>query len=113
MGKAQLVAAMGAFERRLSAITGPEAAANPEYTGVPSPSEDFSSLRYVARALAHLEHVVESADAAPTPDALTALEQDSQLAKSLLQGWTAVKEKDLPHLNDLLRQEQLREIELN
>jgi photosystem II stability/assembly factor-like uncharacterized protein len=113
MGKAQLVAAMGAFERRLSAIIGPEAAANPEYTGVPSPSEDFSSLRYVARALAHLEHVVESADAAPTPDALTALEQDSQLAKSLLQGWTAVKEKDLPHLNDLLRQEQLREIELN
>jgi photosystem II stability/assembly factor-like uncharacterized protein len=100
------------LERKLAALLGPALTYNSEYTGVPSPSEDYSSLRYVARALANLEHVVESADAAPTPDTLTAFEQDSQLMESLLQDWAALREKDLPRLNYLLRQEHLREIDL-
>ena len=100
------------LERKLATLLGPALTYDAEYTGVPSPSEDYSSLRYVSRALAQLEHVVERADAAPTPDALAAFEQDSQLMKSLLEDWTAVREKDLPHLNDLLRQEHLREIDL-
>lgn len=36
------------------------------------PSHDFSSFTYLTGALGYLESVVESADAAPTPDAYAA-----------------------------------------
>ncbi|MEJ2007214.1 MAG: hypothetical protein P8Z30_03505 [Acidobacteriota bacterium] len=57
-----------------------------------------------------LEHVVESADAAPTPDALKAFRQRKQVMESTLRAWNEIRTKDLPRLNSLLRQAKLRVI---
>ena len=74
-----------------------------------SDDETKALLLTFKRTLGHLEQVVESADVAPSPDALTAFQQSSQLMKPLLQDWMAIKEKDLPHLNELLRKGFSRE----
>jgi photosystem II stability/assembly factor-like uncharacterized protein len=97
-----------ALERKLSALLGPPAVN--EFESSSSAAADLSSLSFVSRTLGHLERVVESADVAPSPDLLTALQQSSELMKPLLRDLAAVKEKDLPHLNDLLRQAHLKEI---
>jgi photosystem II stability/assembly factor-like uncharacterized protein len=112
-GKAAIVQAADAATKKLAAVLGPEPSSSPEYSGVGRPSDDFSSLRYLARALVGLEHVVESGDSAPTPDALTAFERYSELLKSRVQDLTGIKEKDLPRLNELSRQNRLQEIHLD
>jgi photosystem II stability/assembly factor-like uncharacterized protein len=107
----KIIEAAEAVEKNVSVILGPEVKALEDYSGVAGPSEDISSLRYLSKNLSELEHVIESADAAPTPDALAAFQQRSQLMRSLLREWAGVKEKDLARLNELLRQAHFPEIQ--
>ena len=107
----ELMKAADGVAAQLAATRGPESSANPDFSGVGAPSEDFSSLRYLSNALSQLEHVVESADVAPTPDARAAFQQISELLKSRLDEWRNIRQKDLPHLNELLRQAHVPEIQ--
>jgi hypothetical protein len=96
----------GRFEelhRKLIRVLGAEQSSSPDFSGEFGPSNDYTSLRYLDSSLGHLEHVVESADAAPTPDAIKAFHQKQQVMKSTLAEWREIKTKDLPEFNSLLR----------
>jgi hypothetical protein len=93
--------ALDAFTKALDAAAGP-----------PLPSEDYwdideipqNTLRRVASSLAHLVSAVQSADAAPTPDALTGLSARKELLSDALGRWRGVVADDLPKLNASLKQ---------
>jgi photosystem II stability/assembly factor-like uncharacterized protein len=95
-----LAGALDTFTQALDTAAGP-----------PLPSEDYwdideipqNSLRRVASSLAHLETVVQSADAAPTPDALTGFAERKKLLADALGRWQGVLANDLPKLNASLR----------
>ena len=101
-----------AVDQKLSPVLGPAAQANPDFSGELGPSKDLTSLRYLAGAFGQLEYVVESADAAPTPDALAAFQQARQVMESTLAMWQEIKSTDLAHLNSILRQARLPAISL-
>jgi hypothetical protein len=58
-------------------------------------------------ALGSLLTLVESADAAPTAQAASTFVSYNQLLDQQMAKWAAVKTKDIPALNSLLRQRQL------
>jgi hypothetical protein len=55
---------------------------------------------------------VESADAAPTADAVTAFAHNQTMTRKILGEWEEFKTKDLPRLNESLRQANLAVITL-
>ncbi len=74
---------------------------------------DQTSLRYLSRALGGLEALVESADVAPGSDAAAAFQNLHRQAENTFAQWDQVKTKELPRLNDLLRQANLPQLPLN
>ncbi len=109
----QLFEAVETIRKKLAAILGPPPEPNPDNPYAEGRPDDLSSLTYVSRTLGRLEHVVESADVVPSEDVLTTFEHCSQVMKPHLVNWSALREKDLPRLNELLRQSHLREIQLD
>ncbi len=69
-------------------------------------------MLYLTSALAGLENVIESADVAPTPDALAAFRNIQTVLRGALAQWAQVKGKDLLQLNELLRAAGLPAISL-
>ena len=94
-------------QHKLLNVLGRQQASSPDDSGELGPSRDLTSLRYLEKAFGKLEYVVESADAAPTPDALKAFHQRRQVLESTMGEWSEIKSKDLPKLNSLLRQAKL------
>ena len=90
--------ALAAFTKALDRAAGPPA---------PGSGEDFwdteeidpVSLRRLATSLSGLQYAVESADAAPTPDALTGLSLRKKMADEGLARWRDVVVKELPDVN--------------
>ena len=111
-GNKELSQQINAVSRKLAPVVGPASPSSPDYSGEFGPSKDLTSLRYLAGAFGQLEYVVESADAAPTPDALKAFQQRLQVMQSTLGAWNEIQTKDLPHLNALLRQAKLPAINI-
>ena len=103
-GQEALMNQIEAFERKATAITGAAPARSPDSTGVEEPEAAEINLRSLTAAWGELDRAVESADAAPTADAATAFTHDQQLTRKILGDWEAVKIKDLPRLNESLRQ---------
>ncbi|MGE5326544.1 MAG: WD40/YVTN/BNR-like repeat-containing protein [Deltaproteobacteria bacterium] len=112
-GKPEAANSADALGAKLSAILGRQLSRDGEASGITVPSNDFSSLRYLESGLARLEHIIESGDSAPAPDALTALQKYSELLKSRVQELNAIDKEDLPQLNELLRKAGLGEIHAN
>jgi photosystem II stability/assembly factor-like uncharacterized protein len=110
--RGELTREIKAIHQKLSPVLGPEPQSSPDYSGEFGPSEDLTSLRYLAGALGELEYVVESADAAPTPDAIKAFHQRQQVMESTFDAWQEIKLKDMPLLNSLLRQAKLPAISI-
>lgn len=103
-----LADALAALEGRIVAIVGTPPASNPEFSGVALPSTpDHTSFRFLSGALGELERAVESADVAPTADALTAFQKDQQAVRKALAQWNEIKSRELARLNTLLRQANL------
>ena len=103
-----LADALAALERRTEAMAGAAPSNNPDFEGVGTPSApDRTSLRFLSGALSELERAVESADVAPSTDALTAFARDQQAVGRALAQWNEIKNQDLPRLNSLLRQANL------
>ncbi len=100
------------FERQLRPILGPPRPSGINFSGEFGPSADHTSLRYLAGALGKLEYTIESADAAPTPDAMTAFRLDRQAMRSDFAAWNQLKTSALPRLNLALHKSKLPVVKL-
>jgi photosystem II stability/assembly factor-like uncharacterized protein len=109
---AKVVETAKALARKTEQVGGITPPPNPEFAGVGEPSEDRTSLRFLNGALGELQRAVESADVAPTPDAVGAFQDDQQALSKALAQWDRIKTHDLPQLNALLRESGLRVISL-
>ena len=103
-GQDMLMSQVESFERKVAAIMGAAPAGNPDASGVEEPEGGETNIRTLTAAWGELDRAVESADAAPTADAVTAFAHDQQLTRKILGEWDEVKTKDLPRLNESLRQ---------
>ncbi|MGB9428959.1 MAG: hypothetical protein WCC11_03630 [Gammaproteobacteria bacterium] len=96
-----LAAQVAALTRKLDAIGGVTPANPDDSVGVPP--ANLNNLEYLTGALAGLQQVVESADAAPTPDARTGFALQKKLLEPVMQQWRQVQLVDLPQLNSALQ----------
>ena len=101
---------MKSVAEKITAVLGAQAA-SPLALGSGPEVVDRTTLRYVSGELGQLERVVESADVAPSTDAVTAFGQDTQIADTALQHWQAILSEDLPRLNNDLRRMHIEPIE--
>lgn len=101
--------AVKALETKVAAILGERPASPLALSNGPAPV-DRTTLRYVAGQLNQLERVVESDDAAPSPDAQTAFNQDTQIADSAMQNWQTLISTDLARVNNVLRHAHLKPV---
>jgi len=107
-----LAAAVEALDRKTAAVAGVAPATSPGNVGGESAPGDRASFLYLTSALAGLENVIESADVAPTPDAMAAFQSIQTVLRAALAQWAEVKGKDLPQLNEMLRAAGLPAISL-
>jgi photosystem II stability/assembly factor-like uncharacterized protein len=91
------------LERLTEEVMGVAPAPNLESAGVEPPAPAEASLRHWRAALGEVERAVESADAAPTRDALTAYAMSRQGAEKALGRWKQILARALPELNERLR----------
>jgi hypothetical protein len=83
-----------------------------EVLGDPSIESSGPTFRGVNSALAQLMVTVSAADSAPTIQAIAAFETSRKALDTLTESWRQLKEKDLAELNDQLRKQNERVIEL-
>jgi hypothetical protein len=97
-----LATQLKAFEDELSAQT--ELHAVPPGYGQPGGApEKVGSLAYVDGAMAALQSALESADGAPTPDALEGFELQKAKAAQAIADWQKLKAARVPPLNAALK----------
>lgn len=105
LGELQALAgSLEAIDQKLRAVTGIAPGQRldaSEYEDVKMGDANFRSL---TAAWSAVERAVQSADAAPSLDAMTASEHDRQLTQKALNAWAELKTKDVAHLNESLRQ---------
>jgi photosystem II stability/assembly factor-like uncharacterized protein len=94
-------AALERFRESLDRFAGPSVTEVPQELFDASSSAP-SSLRRLAGSLRQLQAAVESADAAPTPDAVAGYRQQSETAREGLADWQEFLRTELPSLNRLL-----------
>src|SRR3989442_12901987 len=68
------------------------------------PDTERVSVRQLTRAFNGLFSLVESADLAPTPDALTAISKYEQAARTTLAEWKQFVSSELPQINTVLKE---------
>jgi len=78
--------------------------------GLAFPRKEPESLTKVASALNGLLGIVESADAAPTTDAITAQEKWDKAAEETLARWADFQNKDLANANAVLQKANLKPV---
>jgi len=100
-GQQALAAQVESLDKKVMTVAGPPSASG---FGAEAPATAQPTLRSVSAAWGELDRAVESADVAPTVDALTAFEHDRQLTQKALNAWAELKTKDVAHVNELLRQ---------
>ena len=111
-GNAALVAALDALDAKAAEIGGVTQAGTPQSSGVTAPSNDVSSLMFVAGELGQLSGAVEGVDAAPSMQVMNAFAQAQKLAAAAMAKWSGVKAKDLAAVNAQLKQAELQEIKV-
>ncbi|HYL11167.1 MAG TPA: hypothetical protein VEU31_10550 [Candidatus Acidoferrales bacterium] len=100
------------LSRKVETLGGPAPASDLGSFPPSRPAADTSSLRYLLGTLGTLEGVVESADVAPTPDAVTAFQRVQPVLRETLARWGDVRDKDVPHVNERLRGAHLPQLNL-
>lgn len=105
---AKLSEAVTALDKQCASLAG---ATETSFYGLPPSGrkpENFSTLnQHFATILA----VADSADAAPTTQAQTALQQILEDETPVRAQWTALRDRDIPNLNKLLKKSKLPEID--
>ena len=87
-----------ALAERVYAASGSRPSGNP-HNAWALPPQRVQTLRFAAEALDALNHAVDGADAAPSPDALQSWVKLQPLAEATLATWNALLARDLPELN--------------
>jgi photosystem II stability/assembly factor-like uncharacterized protein len=96
------------FRKKFDAIVGPPP---PDYgTPVVPVQTDHTSIRYLQGVLRQVQGALQSADAPPTPEQLTALSALEAQAKTTLAQWQQLQSTDLAGLNAKLQQAALPQI---
>jgi photosystem II stability/assembly factor-like uncharacterized protein len=90
------------LDRKVTSIVGILSARTPDSSGVTAPMSGETTLRSLTAAWSGLGGAVESADAAPTPDAAIAFAHNQATTRRILAAWEEVKSKDLAQLNEVL-----------
>jgi photosystem II stability/assembly factor-like uncharacterized protein len=108
---APLKSAAEELQKKTEAALGPP---DPEFEslGFEEPAMERDTLRFLSRTLRDLERIIESADAAPTPDAVAAFDQDQKIMRETLARWEEIRAQGLPKLNSLLQKNNLPPISL-
>ncbi|MGH8400426.1 MAG: hypothetical protein ACRESU_04915, partial [Gammaproteobacteria bacterium] len=100
---AEVAAQLATFETAASNMT--ELHATPLPYGAPgSAPSKVTSLHYLGYALGTLQRAVESADTAPTTDALAGFKKQATATQSALTAWDKFESGRLPVLNKALQQ---------
>jgi len=97
---------IGALDRKIMALVG-DASASPHSDEEEDFAADLKSLRSLNTALVNVNQAIESADVAPTADAITAFGRDRQAMQKVLMLWSEIVGKDVPNLNVSLKQADL------
>ncbi|HYU34358.1 MAG TPA: hypothetical protein VEW48_19570 [Thermoanaerobaculia bacterium] len=95
--KPEIVKALDALQARAAEVLGTPA------TSGPPTLPPTTSLRFVSETLGNLAGAVDSADTAPTPDAVTGFEKIQPTLAALQTAWNTLKSKDLAVLNARLK----------
>ncbi len=110
-GGSALAGQIAEVDRKTTAVAGP--APTPGQPGEGEvPLVDFTTLRALSTLLGQVSRAVESADVAPSADAVAAFAQEKQGAEKALAFWTAIKTQDVPKLNAALKQAGLPPVSL-
>jgi hypothetical protein len=106
-----LVREVAALDAKLHAILGPAPAGFSQRPGTQATVTDSSSLRYVKGRLGAAYAVIQSTDAAPSPDAMTDVDQTLALLHEQQARLAGLETHDLAHVNDMLRNANLPPVE--
>ena len=99
-----------ALKKQLAELEG---GAQSSFFGVPSsakPPENFSTLN---QHFGNLLAVADSADAAPTTQAQTVYREEGEALQKLRSQWTAIRDKQIPQMNEALSKADQPPIDLN
>jgi hypothetical protein len=110
-GGKSLAEQIAALDRKVLALTG-GASAPGSFEGAESSASEANTLRSLNAALGAVARAVESADVAPSADALTAFQHDRQVMQQALAQWSEIKTQDVPKLNASLKQASLTPVSL-
>jgi hypothetical protein len=111
-GNAALVAALDALDAKATEIGGVTQVGTPQSSGVTAPSNDVSSLMFVAGELGQVSGAVEGVDAAPSIQVMNAFASAQKLATAAMAKWSGVKAKELAAVNAQLKQAGMQEIKV-
>jgi len=103
----ELTAALSDLEKKISEVAGSEGPEQFGLFGLVLPGKDSATLHKTSAALTGLLFLVESADSAPTADALTAIEKWQGVASDVLSRWKAL-DADRARVNTLLTTAKLQ-----
>jgi photosystem II stability/assembly factor-like uncharacterized protein len=109
-GNKELLAALDALDAKAVEIGGITAASSPQSSGVTAPSNDVSSLQFVAGEMGQVLGAVQGPDAAPSLQVMAAFADAQKIATVAMAKWTAAKNKELAAANAQLKQASLTPI---
>ena len=108
--KSDVAKALDELNQKLEAMMASDGDGGFGLYGLAFPRKEPESLTKVASALNGLLSIVESADAAPTTDAVTAHEKWDKAAEEALARWADFQNKDLANANALLKKANLKPV---
>jgi photosystem II stability/assembly factor-like uncharacterized protein len=106
--KADVARALDELNQKLEAMVASDGDGGFGLFGLAIPSKEQEPLPKVASALGSLIAIVESADVAPTTDAVTASGKWDKAAEETLGRWVAFQKQDLANANELLQKANLK-----
>ncbi|HXQ97867.1 MAG TPA: hypothetical protein VN774_05455 [Candidatus Limnocylindrales bacterium] len=107
-----LLAALNALDTKAAEIGGVTPTSSPDSSGVSGPTNDVSSLLFVAGELGQISGAVEGIDAAPSLQVMTAFANAQKLAAAAITKWNAAKAAELAAANAQLQEANLPPISL-
>ena len=102
--KSDVASKLNQLDAKAIALLGPEGGGFFGLFGLAMPDTERVSVRQLTRAFNGLFSLVESADLAPTPDALTAISKYEQAARTTLAEWKQFVSSELPQINTVLKE---------
>jgi hypothetical protein len=112
-GNAELQQALAALGKKIEMPAEADSDAEFGLFGSAVPGEANPPLPKVVAALTGMLAIVESADAAPTADAVTASEKWEASARAALARWTALQKEDVVSVNASLQKANLKLLKID